>query len=215
MSERTGDHRTWPLATTLTLSFGSLTLAAVGFVLLLAFTSGSTTARDLIADQAVQLVSTISRRIKSHLRAARDHAEFMERLRKAFGRWCLMSEHDRPRGFVGMVRPGLGGLLYHPMQLGQRSGDDHARGLPSIAFFVVNVPHLTVSLKAGDRCAGEHVDALEPAGDGVRAVNEAVSIASDGTAFVSFHLGPRFHPGRPRMKMCGAVGDDHVVEAAP
>ena len=143
------------------------------------------------------------------------HAEFMERLRKAFGCRCLMGEHDRPRGFVGVARPRLGGLLHHPMKLGQRGGDDHARGLPSIAFFVVNVPHLTVSLKAGDRCAGEHVDTLEPAGDGVRAVHEAVSIASDGTAFVSFHLGPRFHPDRPRVKMCGAVGDDHVVEAAP
>ena len=147
--------------------------------------------------------------------AFRGHAELVERLSEAFGRWCLMSEHDRPCGFVGMGRPGLGGLLHHPVKLGQRGGDDHARGLPSIAFFVVNVPHLAVSLKAGDRRAGEHVDALEPAGDGVRSVHEAVSIASDGTAFVSFHLGPRFHPGRPRVKMCGAVGDDYVVEAAP
>ena len=70
---------TWPLATTLTLSFGSLTLAAVGFVLVVAFISGSRTTRDLLAAQAVQLVGTISHRIQSHLGAARDHAEFMSR----------------------------------------------------------------------------------------------------------------------------------------
>ena len=70
---------TWPLATTLTLSFGSVTLAAVGFVLIVAFTSGSRTARDLLASQAVQLVGTVSHRIQSHLGAARDHAEFMSR----------------------------------------------------------------------------------------------------------------------------------------
>ena len=126
-----------------------------------------------------------------------------------------MSEHDRPRGFVGMARPRLGGLLHHPVQLGQRSGDDHARGLPAVALLVVDVPHLAVPLESGDRCAGEHVDALEPAGDGVRAVHEAVSIASDGTAFVSFRLGPGFHPRGPCVEMSGAVGDDHVVKAAP
>ena len=77
MTQHPTRERSWPLAAILTVSFGSLTLAATGFVLVLAFTSGNRTARELTADHATQIVSTVSRRVRNHLAAARDHAEFM------------------------------------------------------------------------------------------------------------------------------------------
>ena len=54
-----------------------MTLLTVLFVLFAGFTSGSQTARNLLARQATQLVGSISGQIRSHLSAARNHAEFM------------------------------------------------------------------------------------------------------------------------------------------
>ena len=87
------EPRSWPLATILTASFGSLILAAAGFVLVLAFTGGTEAARELTAGHAAQIVATVSRQVRSHLTAARHHGEFMGKRLVARG-WLLDGQED-------------------------------------------------------------------------------------------------------------------------